>query len=528
MDRPRRSACVSLAATLVLVGCGPTYHDPPAIPAPLARAAVTPLPVAQNLQLDSVKLVGVEFQPEALGRPPMLLVEEKQPSSLEALRVVFRSAKDLGEKRVAGQALATALYEASRTAKDPAGERAMRDESRAVLGDVRAAAAAGAGASEVTLRMLAALDMMEGDYAAAADVFAELKARFPAGQWNQDDRAWRVLCALRLDRNDDAMASLADAVPAVAAPEVTYVLAWARWRTGDRHGAVGAMLAALRGWKAATTRDAVMRDLLVMLARGDTPLTSAISTVTGVAESQPERALLELSDAYAFAGRWQDASAVLDAAIAHAEDPEADGDLTRMRALQARYAARSLDASSAAAFAQQAVDALRACAARCDAALGDDVAHAVRDLALFFHTQYAASFDERLLGPDRALYALYATLPAREDASAMRGYGAELETTARRAHPATAMLDKASVGAVFGQHAQEVQACYEAGLVREPTLSGAVTLEVHYAGTGGYLGESSEPAAGLEGIAGVARCALRAAASWRLRGSCTVPRSRRM
>lgn len=518
MWRTQLCFAVPLTAALLstVVGCGATY---PAHIAPSAARspgpAVTGVHGDVTVHLDEIALRGHVFEPSALGRPLMLLVEEKRPTSLDALRGAFRDASDLEARRVIGQALATALYEASRKTVDAAGARELREEARQALVAVRTAADASSGASEVTLQMLAVLEIADDDYAGAADALAELATRFPAGRWTQADRVWRALCAIRLHRNDAAMAAVADAKPTAAEPETAYVLAWARWRTGDRRGAISAMTTALQGWKVDGTRRDVVRELVMMLARSDAPSSAAVATIISVADGTPPSALIvDLGDAYAMAGRWQDAVAALDVAAAQAAVEPAT--LARMRALQAQYVARALDGPRAAELARQAVDALTACGSGCDAARRDEVASAVHDLALYFHTLYSRSLDARLLAPDRALYALYARLQGRPDGPEMRRYAEELEVTARRARAAATSLERSSVAAIVSEHAQEIEACYEAALSKDPNQAGRLVLHLRYAASGEYTDGSSEPAAGQDGVSAIARCALRAAATWRV------------
>ncbi|HTJ42947.1 MAG TPA: hypothetical protein VL463_12675 [Kofleriaceae bacterium] len=445
----------------------------------------------------------------------MLLASPAHPTPLDELRRAYRETAEIETKRAAGQVLATALYQASREARDDVQARALADEARATLTELSTAASAAGGVSEVTLRMLAVLDIMHDDYAAAADIYAQLEARFPTSPWSGDDRLWRAYCDLRLNRDADALALVDGAAPNKDAPELSYVIAWARWRNGDGPGAVAAITVAARAWTSASTRLEVQRDAIVMLARSGVPADRAAATVTALDRGTHAASLLRsLHDAYAYAGRWNDAIAVAE--ILARQSGLGAEDVAALRADEARDATRMMDTEHAATLAALAVAALDRCGAGCAKETRDLVARTVHDLALYDHSLYAASFDARLLESTRALYALYARLPDRADATTMHGYAAQLEQTAARAPRGRSPLSAAVIGAVLGQRAQEVQACYERALVAAPSAKGTLTLHVRFAGDGSYVEGRSEPAGADDPIARVGACALHAASSWRL------------
>ncbi len=500
------------------VGCGGTYTAPPITPEGAGAGSQTkPAGADLSIDLDTVPIKGLVFTPEAMGRPPMLLVEEKKKQPLDKDRADYAKAPDLEAKKVTGQVLATALYQESKKQKDDAKEKALREEARKTLDDVRAAAMQSGGAGEVTLGMLAVLDMIDADYVSAADIYAELVKRFPDSERALDNRAWLALCQLRLGKNADALATVAGVTPDPAHPELAYVTAWAKWRAGDNAGAVAAITAAAAGWKSEGNKPALVRDLLVILGRGGAPVDAAWKAVSDFYGGKPSvAALYNLDNSYAYAGRWADAIALLDKIIATMPEQIAKNDLPKFRTSQAQYSVRLRAPDKAAAYEKQAVDALAACGAKCSAADLDAGYKALHDLALRFHSIYATSMDDRYYQPAHALYDLYNALPGRADTDEMKKHETDLETVKKATKPAPGTHDKSIVGAVLNEHAQEIQACYEAALAADPTVSGVIALTLDVDASGTVAGATSTPPGGKEGLARVGACASDAARAWLL------------
>lgn len=94
----------------------------------------------------------------------------------------------------------------------------------------------------------------------------------------------------------------------------------------------------------------------------------------------------------------------------------------------------------------------------------------------------------------------------RELASGKPPVESESGDAAAYGHAAKATIDV---------HRQEVQACYEQLLQGDPALTGALTLELEVDLGGTVVGATAEPPEGEAGLAGVARCAVARARSWR-------------
>ncbi|HTJ45430.1 MAG TPA: tetratricopeptide repeat protein [Kofleriaceae bacterium] len=471
-----------------------------------------------TIDLDVVPLKGLVFTPEAMGRPPMLLVEEKKKQTLDKDRADYAKAPDLETKKLAVNVLATALYQESKKQKDDAKEKALRDEAKKDLNEIRAAAASAGGANEVSLRMLVVFDMIDQDYAAAADVYQELLKRFPTSDKALDDKAWLALCYLRLGKNADALATLSGLQPDPAHPEAAYVMAWAKWRGGDNAGAVAAITASAQGWKDGSNKPALVRDLLILLGRGGAPADGALKTVQAFYQGKaPVSVLYNLHNAYAYAGRWADAIEVLENIIKTVPEQIAKNDLPKFRSQQAQYSVRLLAADQVASYEKQAMEAYAACGDKCTAQELDDGYKALRGLAITFHAIYATSMDERFYGPAKELYELYDALPGRADAEEMKKHESDLEAAKKAAKPGTGTHDKSIIGPLLAQqHAQEIQACYEAALAADASVSGMLGLTIDFDATGKVAGATSNPPPGKEGLARVGACASEAAKGWML------------
>jgi tetratricopeptide (TPR) repeat protein len=504
-----------VAAFASLVGCGGTPKAP-AGPGSGSGSAVDAPPPTQDvtMDLDVVKLQGVTFRVEAFGRPPMMMLvgDKNNKLSIDKLRAAYAKATGAA-KETAAQVLATRLYTQSRKETDEAKKKAGLDDSRAVLAEARTAAAG--KASDNTLRMMGALALVAGDCTGLADAFGELVTRFPDAKTANSERAWLGFCQLRTNKNADALAATSSVTPDPAEPELAYVTAWAKMRAGDGPGAIAGIKAAAKGWKTDSSRPQIARDLLVIMARGGAPAADAVAALTDFFAGKPPVAtLFNLHNAYAFAGRWSDAIAVLEALIATQPDLITKNDLPKFRGLEAQYAMRSLDADKAAAFLEQSVAAYQACGDKCTEAELNDGYGNVKNNAVFVHVLYQTSLDERFYAPAKRIYALYQGLPNRPDAAEIARNLTQLEQVKTGAKPGTGTHDKSIISPLIARHAEEVKGCYEAVLAGDASVSGALSVTIEVDMSGKVTGATSAPAGGKEGLAKVAACATDAARTW--------------
>ena len=116
ITKSTRLGILLLLGAASLAACGKTYKP---VNAPGSGSAAgsgsgsaTTGPASQDvtIDLDPMTLQGVQFRPEALGRPPMILVQSKRRWPLKKLRAAYAKAKGAA-KEVQAQILATALYE---------------------------------------------------------------------------------------------------------------------------------------------------------------------------------------------------------------------------------------------------------------------------------------------------------------------------------------------------------------------------------------------------------------------------------
>ncbi|MBA2540613.1 MAG: hypothetical protein H0V17_13325, partial [Deltaproteobacteria bacterium] len=134
----------SLLLLVVCLGCGGTGKDGPTTPGSNAGSGAGKPAAAGDvsLELPVIKLDGLVFEPEALGRPGMPLYQPKNARLTTAQqKVIFGKANNALEKQAQGAVLATMIYLDS---KKKTGDDAKKlvEEARQVL---RTAAAAAGG-----------------------------------------------------------------------------------------------------------------------------------------------------------------------------------------------------------------------------------------------------------------------------------------------------------------------------------------------------------------------------------------------
>lgn len=498
---------------LGLGGCGPSRGPTPPARPPDPRGG----PEDLTIELAEVGLAGVRFVPEAVVAPSMLLVHGTRGGSLERLRATWTRTK--ADRRAAparraldGQLLATALFEAART--DAARRDALLGEAAAVVAAIRAATPG--ATDETSLIMGAAIGFALGDAGAAEPYLTELSQRFAERPGGVMARTQLAYARLRDGGDAIATALLAAATPAATAPELAYVIAWTRFRSGDGPGAAAAITLAAQGWTVAATQPALDRDFVVMHARSGLPLATALDAVAAVTGDAARRhaLLFQLATAYGFAGRPDEARAALDAAVAALPGPATEL-LPSIRLLQAEYVRRAGRIDELGTAWRAAVAAMAACASCADddrRAIGDGLAAR----AVEAHTVYATAGDDRFRRAAEELYRQFAALPeaaARPDHQAMAQYAADF---ARVRPPTDGAQYKDAIAVPMALRQQEVLACYEASLQGQPGLSGALAMTLEIDQGGAVTGVATDPPRGAEGLAQVAGCVDERARAWRL------------
>jgi hypothetical protein len=471
-----------------------------------------------SFDLTGIEVKGVVFEPEALGRPGMPLVEAKKKVTVEKQRQVFASTKDPVQKEAQAAILATLLYQQSKTAKD--NEKALWTEARQALRD--AAKVSGDKVDEITLRLLGSYELLLEDYPAAESAWGLLVKNAPKDKDVLYNRAWWGYSLLKQFKNADALAAVKDEALSDKQPELAYVTAWAKWRSGDDAGAWTAIVTAAKGWGGNAGRDALDRDVYLFAGRSNVSFAETQQAMFALFNAkqpaQKYEVLAKLGlQSYGFSGRWADGVASLDEAVKVAGAAVPVNDLPVLRYSQADYTVR-LDAPEVSSkYGKQAIDAMPACGAKCSEKDKQDLIGALQGMGLLFHVLYATANDVRYYQPAHDLYVATVSLimDGTKRAEAQKNL-AVLEATLKNTKAGTGTHDKGAVGALINRHNQEVQACYEAALAANPKLGGTLTLTLEADQTGGIKGVATDPKAGLADLAAVAGCVAEHAKTWKL------------
>lgn len=520
----RPMGAVLAVALLAAPGCGGSqqsatsdvmHHD--------GSQAGSVLPQDQTFTLAEIDVPGVAFSPEAIGLPSMPRVTSHSHVSLEHQR--RKVARKATPDDV--QLLASMLWQAAdeAAASDPSKARGLRDEARRNLAKLQAAR--GDKTSDVTLHMLAVADQWLGDSVQAIAAYHQLVTRFPTHEGLRSFQTWLAQLYLGRHQVEDAAQLVKGWKPEELGDLSSYVLAWVSFASGDSATARAAIVQAIQKWRDASTRPILERDLVLILSRTGTPVAEAtklIAQALGEDQVQPRYvATFKLSEAYRFAGRYDQAGAALDSIVDDLVKGEMPpDDLVSFRFRQADYAFRQNQPVLAAKLAIEAHKALSACGGKCSDETAEAVAERVLKLAQFSHTVFAKSQDPRHYQAARTLYEYYLTIPGRSDRETARGYLRSLEQTKRSADPNAGKHDTEVMHNMVLARREVLAACYEDALLSEPTLSGNVKLILAVDQSGAVAGVESDPGAGEKGLARVARCAAEAAQSWTF-PSRTVP-----
>ncbi|HEX3761042.1 MAG TPA: AgmX/PglI C-terminal domain-containing protein [Kofleriaceae bacterium] len=539
-----------LLVTLVALGAcaGAQQEDAnqPATPGPSAAPVKRVTSGDVSFDLPPIEVKGVVYEPDpALGRPGMPLVEAKRKTTKEKQKALVTSTKDPVQKQAQAAIYATMLYLEAKGEKDKATERAKLAEARDMLKEV-ADAAGDKAIDEITLRLLGSYNLL---LASIADSDKERSDAYDGAE-----KAWQALLAivekdpkakdvgdirtglaytqLRRFKNAEALATVAAAKPDDKQPELAYVTAWAKLRTGDGAGAWQAMTTVVQGWTDSGGRDELERDVLFFAGRTPASLDQAAATIAALAKArakasqQPQvqqRTQYEMLArlglvSYALAGRWGDAVAALDKAVAVGGDILPPNDLPVIRYSQADFTVR-LDAPEAAAkFAKQAIEAYKPCAEKCTAKDRADTIKGVYLLGQLFHVLYATANDHNYYEPAHQLYELVTSLPPQDFPQLAEAQTnlKKLETTLKNLKVGTGTHDKGALGALLPRHNLEAQACYEAVLGANPRLAGNVVVNLEADATGAIKGVATEPKAGAADLSAVAGCIAGRVKQWKL------------
>jgi hypothetical protein len=532
---------VTLVALGACAGTQPEEATPPTTPGPVTSAPVKRISGDVSFDVDRQDIKGVVYEPDpAFGQPGVPGFAAKRKVTKDKQRALVQSTKDPVAKQAQAAAYATMLYVEATAEK--AKEREKLTEARNTLKEV-ADAVGDKAIDEITLRLLGNYNLLlapledskkarRDDYEAAEKAWQALLVtveKDPKAKDVGDVRTGLAFTQLRLFKNADALATVTAAKPEDTQPELAYVTAWAKLRTGDGAGAWQAISAAAQSFTN-VNRDDLERDVLWFAGRAGVPLDQAAATIAVLAKARAAAAKqpqLEQRTQYdllarlglvsdALAGRWADAVAALDKAAATGSDALTPGNLAVIRYSQADFTVR-LDAPDVAAkFARQAIDAYKPCADKCNAKEKADTITRVYFMARLFHNLYATANDKRYYQPTHELYeATIPILAAANQAEAQQDIK-KLETTLKNTKVGTGTHDKGVINALLPYHDLEVQACYETALWTNPELAGNVVVNLEADASGAITGVATEPKAGAADLSAVAGCIANRAKQWKL------------
>jgi tetratricopeptide (TPR) repeat protein len=524
----------SLAYVLFgLVACGGGTKEATTTPtgggAGSAAAAKPTAAGDVSFDVPGIEIKGVSFEPQALGTPGMPLAEPKgqakpltgakMDAQITKQRDVVTKTKDPVQKQAQAALLATMLYHKSK--ESPADQQKLWTEARQALRD-SIPGGDYAKADEITLRMLGSYELLLGDNAGAEKAWGALVTNNPKDKDLAFNKAWWAYSLLLEYKNAEALEVVKAEQISDKTPELAYVTAWAKWRTGDEAGAWQTIVTAAKGWKGMAGGDALDRDVLLFAGRTGVPMSDAVSALSPIYGKGPDQ-LYELYaklglQSYQFAGRWADGVAALDKALSTIGTKVPANDLPVIKYQQGDYTVRLDDPTTAAKFALDALKALPGCGTKCSNQDKENVVESVYIMGRLFHILYATAHDDRYYQPALDLYSNAVPLitmneQTHQQAEKDMGY---LQGSFKTMKAGAGTYDKDAIGALLKRHNQEVQACYEQFLSANPKLAGALTINLEASSQGAITGASSEPKAGLADMAGVAGCVVEHAKTWKL------------
>ncbi|HEX4422870.1 MAG TPA: AgmX/PglI C-terminal domain-containing protein [Kofleriaceae bacterium] len=476
------------------------------------------------------EIKGTLYEPDALGRPGMPLVDPKRPIPLDKQRAVVQSAKDPVQKQAQAAVLATMLYRDSKSNKDK--EKALWTEARQLLRDV-AQQVGDQAIDEITLRLLGSYELLLDDYSSAEKAWAALIAKDPKSKELTYNRAYLAYAQLKQFKNAEALATVGTDPLDDKQPELAYVTAWAKWRAGDPAAAWQALGVAAKGWGQNTGRSELEQNVIVFASRGNVALDQAVPVLVMLAKDKaqfltPTRAKEEAVrmgyeliaklgvSGYGLVGRWADGIAALDKAVEFGKDIVPANDRVVIRYSQADYTVKLDTPDVAVQYAKQALAAVAACGTQCTDKEKSDPVEGLYLMGRLFHILYATANDKRYYQPAHDLYAMtIPLLPAAQQPQAQQD-ATKLETTLKNTKAGTGTHDKGALGALLARHTPEVQTCYENAIEANPKIGGTVALMLESDASGAIKGATTEPKAGLADLAAVAGCILEHAKVWKL------------
>ena len=517
-------------AAFALAACGPavTYDVPPnqslgSGSGSSATAAAGDISVDVGSAFD---IKGVVFDPIILEGYGVNGANPKNPkTTLDQQRKEFAKNQNVLFKQANAAVLATMLYKES-GGKDADTRKSLLTEARKALED--AVTLANGKADELTLELLGRYSLFTDDLPDADKAWEAVVTQNPKSKDLDDYKSWWGYTKLRERDNAGALKAL-EGASLDKTPEVAYVAAWARWRSGDNAGAWQAMMAATKGFAspAKVKEDPerlpnVFAEAMRMAARTGVSVNDLGAFLQPLWSKAPSEQLAmwqKIRDAIHYAGRWQDGIAADDKLIGLSTSaPDRIG-----TQLEQMDFAQRLDApDQVGKYMMDALNAATSCGSGCKPEEVQNVYLVGGSVAARLHKIYATSGDVRYFQPAEDLYAY--VIPKITDTPRRQQFGdykGALDTTHKVMKPNTGTLEKDVVAAILSDHNQEAQACYENTLMLDPKAAGLVTSTIDIGKDGAVKGVSTDPKAGAQGISQVAGCIVEKARGWKFpaRGS---------
>lgn len=511
-----RLLAAGLAASALSAGviaCAPK-QETPTTPTEQAQPKPPPTEDIAIEDLAEIKLEGQVYAPEGLTSPGMARVKTTG-KKLPAQRKAFAKAK-AAKKVEEGRVLATMLWDEARNpVLEPAASEALQKEAMDVLRQSHEAA--GEAGDAVLLQMMFAGEWRAGNMDAAMQYGNELIQKHPTSSVTKAMAPWVAYGYLLQGKNAEA-AQVAQTWT-LEEQGITYihpyVTGWVAFRQGNDQVARQAILQSARTWQNKGTWANIEREVSLFLAHTGASVEEAVGAVTELAQDPTSQYywLYQTNEEYARAGRYAEASELLNAAAEVGGDSMKPTDLVTFRNKQFNYELVELNVDRAADYAIQMHQAVQTCAADC-AQQAQPVAEQISKLAQFLHTIYSTTLDERFYAPAKKLYEYYLTL-GQPDTETLRTYATRLEETKKLATAANGKHNKAVMDNITSLGRPEaVKACYVGVLQGEPTLTGAIKASIDIDAQGKVTGVTTDPAQGETGLGKVATCVQEEIRTW--------------
>lgn len=517
LNARRLTTLIALMTLAALGACTPVEETPTGPKPPTDEPKVT-APVSEDITLtgfDPAVIKGMVYRPEGLGKPNVVRVSAKKPTTLAKQRKKWASAKGAA-KATEAKVLVSMLWDAG-TAQSDETVNALRAEAKQVLADTKAAAPE--EFDDLLYRMLFTLQVWTDEEAAAVATGTEMVEKFPESAITDALAPWIAYLQLRANMVDAAQKTVSrwqlEGLDPNSDYARAYAMAWAAFRAGDYETAPKAIAWAAKNWKSPTTVPVVVQDLLLMFARAGLPIDQAMTYFTDLSNGSVDvqyEWLYKLYEGLEAAGRPELAAAALQKALDIKGAAVPPLHLVSISQRQFNNYLIAHEPEKAANKLLDAYNGIGPCGELC-AGNTDAMADQIKQLAQHFHTTFATTQDPKFYGPAEKLYQFYIGLQ-RPDSAEMQSNLTALQETKARMVANTGVHDKATMGWSIGVRNPTVKACYEKVLQSEPTLAGELALTLEIAADGTVSGANTNPPAGDQGLAAVAKCVDERARTW--------------